>query len=267
MTLVPPIPDTAFISGAARSGTTALAYLLNLHPQLAFGIERFKFTILRQKNPQPDMFSSDRFFTFDENETNITPDAAEQFAAQYDRLRPKFDTVTVVGDKIPNLANWYRRLDKIFPGVRFIHLVREPVAVGRSWDGRAANSDDPQWNSAAKAPRGVERWLHENNSALQFRTGSPEQIRIVSYEAMFSSDPTALDLLLQFLGVEPATDEMHHARLEGAQRTKGKRFDDLGPQPEGVSDELWQDVVEMMRRLHNQVTPRIGGFLKPPPAT
>ncbi len=245
----------AFLSGVARSGTTAAVYLLNKHPEVAFGIERYKFIFLREKNPTSDLFGRDRFFAFDPNETNILPEASDQFTNQYAALQEKFDSVAVVGDKIPNLATRYREIIELFPDVRIVHMVREPTAVARSWERRAQNSED-DWSANADAANGIHRWILENKTALHFRRDFPDNILMVSYEGLFSDDPRTLNLIFKFLEVGPPTPHQHDVRRAGAERTAGKKFAELGEQPDYVDDDKWAQIEDLMPRLQRHVRPK-----------
>lgn len=244
-----------FLSGVARSGTTAAVYLLNRHPEVVLGIERFKFTFLRDQNANDQLFERERFFAFDENETNLLPEASRQFANEYEALDKKFDEALVVGDKIPNLGRCYREIVDLFPDVGIIHMVREPTAVADSWERRAQNSDD-QWAPGADAARGIGRWIFENSKALELQREFPENILIVSYEGLFSEDRRTLDRMCEFMGVGLAVPFQHKVRIAGSKRTKGKGFAELGPQPGYIDDEQWAKVTHLMPQLEEHATPR-----------
>lgn len=245
----------AFLSGVARSGTTGAVYLLNKHPDIALGIERFKFTILRDDNADVELFSRERFFAFDPSDTNLLPHESVQFTNQYARLEKKYDSALVVGDKIPNLSTRYYKLVELFPDTRIVHIVREPTAVANSWERRAQDEDD-RWADTADAERGISRWIVENSAALEFHNDFPDNILIVSYESFFSEDRRTLDRVCDFLGVGLAVPFQHKVRNAGAGRINGKKFSDLGPQPEYIDDKEWAKVVDLMPSLEEHVTER-----------
>ena len=91
--------------------------------------------------------------------------------------------------------------------------------------------------------------------AIRFRRHHPERIILVAYESLFSEDPRTLRLICRFLGVAPPTDQQHQSRLQGAKRTAGKHFLDLGDKPENVPSEQWDDVEHLMRRLSRNIRP------------
>jgi len=202
------------------------------------------------------MFLSERFFAFAPDETNITPVASKVVSAAYDAMRPKFRSALVVGDKIPHLGDWYERIRELFDGVKIVHLVREPAAVGRSWDRRAANKDDA-WSSTATASVAITRWLHENRRALQFFDKHPGQIAFACYETLFSDDPYGLEHVCGFLGVSP-TDAMRKMCDVSASRDLGS-FVPNKKKPEGTSDREWEQTRHLVSKLKNGVLARPQG--------
>ena len=92
-----------FIIGVARSGTTAMADLLNLHPEICIGIERYKFKFVRRGEFDAADFTPERFFDLRARDTNILPHNGGRWKAVYSRMRRKFPRAAVVGDKIPHL--------------------------------------------------------------------------------------------------------------------------------------------------------------------
>ena len=76
---------TLIVTGVARSGTTALGELLNAHPLVGLGIERFKFQFLREDNFSADLFTRERFFDFRPEDTNLIPELRPAWALRGDR--------------------------------------------------------------------------------------------------------------------------------------------------------------------------------------
>ena len=85
------MPGFAFVLGAARSGTTAMADLLNAHGRVCIGIERYKHLFDRTKRLDPALYEEERFFAFDASDTNILPDV-EPYRGTYQAMRPKSST-------------------------------------------------------------------------------------------------------------------------------------------------------------------------------
>ena len=56
--------QTIFVIGVGRSGTTAMAELLNMHDDICIGIERYKFKFVRLGEFEGNEFEPERFFRF-----------------------------------------------------------------------------------------------------------------------------------------------------------------------------------------------------------
>src|ERR1700691_148622 len=83
-----------FVAGCPRSGTSALAFLLNEHAGIALGFERFKRI---RGLLEPFHFTPSQFFSPVLAETDI------QGELLYRRLYERWQSgsVTVIGDKVP----------------------------------------------------------------------------------------------------------------------------------------------------------------------
>lgn len=157
-------PQYLFICGAPRSGTTLLARLLGANAAVVMGIERFKGPLARGTFT-PELFEPERFFSFEETDTNVKGPAYELHYAQ---SRAKFPAATYVGDKIPNL---YKKMEavgrKFGPDAQFIFCFRNVVDVAASWNARARKaSQGPggNWPETNDFRVGAKAW----NDSLRF---------------------------------------------------------------------------------------------------
>lgn len=190
------MPSFVFVCGVPRSGTTAFADLLNLHPQIVVGVERFKHLALRQaSNPQftPEVFTKSRFFDFRPDDTNIV--------RSYDA--EKYESALWVGDKVPRYYRHARTIFDRFPGAVMFYIVRGPHAVARSWNERSKNPGD-SWPETNNYVRAVEEWNRANRLAL--RLGRDHPFHIVSYEDLFSGSAATITAALAKLELAPTAE-------------------------------------------------------------
>jgi hypothetical protein len=206
-----------FIAGCPRSGTSALVFLLNEHPQLALGFERFKRT---RALLDPLHFAPAQFFSPVLAETDI------QGELLYRRLRERWrgGAVAVIGDKVPLYWRVLPELLERFPHGQLILLVRDPYDVAVSFDRRAADPGD-WWPAANDRTLALTMW----NEALERvraaeRAGFGERIFLASYEGLLAGEERWLDALLGFAGVRPtARLRAEHHRLAERWRAREQR--------------------------------------------
>lgn len=186
-----------FVCGTARSGTTALARLLNAHPQIALGIERYKNILLREPDPSFDyakLFTKDRFLSFEPGDSNI--DFAKSYTTDMNRARREFDDAIYVGDKVPGL---YKRLDFLhreYPDCVVVYIVRDPLYVATSWQARASDDADA-WKAGQDYVEAIEEWNRSLQAALEGRDLFGDNLIFVSYERLFFDrrTPTLRELM------------------------------------------------------------------------
>jgi glycosyltransferase involved in cell wall biosynthesis len=208
-----------FIAGCPRSGTSALVFLLNEHPLIALGFERFKRT---RALIEPFHFNAEQFFSPILAETDI------QGELLYRRLRERWRAgqVEVIGDKVPLYWRVLPELLERFPLGRLVLLVRDPYDVAVSFDRRA---DDPGdwWPAENDHSVAIDMWneaLERARSAEQ--AGYGERIFLAPYEALLAGDERSLASLLAFIGLPAST------RLQAEQHRLAERWRARTEQPE-----------------------------------
>lgn len=201
-----------FVAGCPRSGTTAITRLLNLHPDIVIGLERYKSLYGKMRDILPDMLSEEGFFNFQPGETNFAPSSNREAARFYEVAKEKFPGAKLLGDKYPQFFRFYGKVFERFPEARFVFIVRDPVAVAQSWQRRA--DDSSSWPQKNDARRSVAYW----NDALAY-TLAYAQIRegafvFVEFEELFRSKQKALAELFQRLGVDISDSVLDRVQSE-----------------------------------------------------
>jgi hypothetical protein len=191
-----------FVCGVARSGTTAFTQLMNLHPTIVVGIERYKFPLAKldlNSAMLAELFTNERFFDWSASDTNVRMKNG-QFEPVYDAARQRFSAATLVGDKIPGL---YRRVDELMaaaPDARIVYMLRAPLDVAQSWNARAIKGNT--WPAENDFHAAIPAWNESLTIALKHKEKHGTRFGIVSYDEVFG--PLALRylrVLQNWLGV------------------------------------------------------------------
>ena len=186
-----------FVSGCPRSGTTAFTRLLNGHPYVAIGIERYRLlTNRRPESLTPALFDKERFFEIKESDTTV------KAHRDYERLQRKWDSARIVGDKNPRYFLMYKRILEAFPQCKIAYLVRNIQPVASSWNARASNPSD-RWPGTNDYKPAVELWNKANKVSLEWIENHPDQIVAVNYESIFSGNKKHLERVLEGLEINP----------------------------------------------------------------
>jgi hypothetical protein len=211
-----------FISGCARSGTSATVTLLNHDPRVAVGMERFKYLRGRIR---PHHFRPDYFLNPSPDETNIMrPELYRDLRRKWEAERPSF-----VGDKVfthrrrsvlPHL--WHQ-----FSEPKLLYLLRDPEAVAGSYERRLANPADVNWPHDHR--RAVEDWNLNVAALRELAAARPEaDFFVVRYERLFSGDAEYLAELFGYLGLPVSPEvEAGFAELTSGWPKRQKRGDGL----------------------------------------
>ncbi|MHC0054331.1 sulfotransferase family protein [Actibacterium sp. D379-3] len=190
----------AFVTGCARSGTTALTRLLNKHPDICIGFERFS-KLHRRRELTPAHFEPGRFLDVDAGDTHY-PELTG-FRAFHAR---KIGQARVVGDKYPQLPNRYRSLFRAFPEARVVYILRDPFSIADSFERRAGNPDDG-WADDRGYMAAIEEWNDSLKRTEAIAKKRPDQVGIFCFHDLMIAG-TSLPRLYRFLGVDiPETDQ------------------------------------------------------------
>lgn len=253
---MPRMPQYLFVVGLGRSGTTALARVVGSHPQVALGVERYKFLWKPQNVHRlvPDLFAEERFFDFaGSRTTNITPDVPV-WSAYYEEVRGKYASAAYVGDKLTEPGTM-PALAEQFPRPRFLCIVRDVAEVAHSWQARATNPGDRGWRAEYDARAAVKFWNESLVTMLDVREQCPDLVCFVEYADFFgANDDRPLRRVLRFLQL-PMTDEIGsafaRARKTHREKIAPKRRDLPGDVAEFVEQEAAHELWHAARALGN----------------
>jgi len=192
----------AFVFGCSRSGSTALTRLLNLHPEVAIGFERFARRA-KAGDLVPELFEAERFADF-QPEDSFWGKGGWADTPWRQKVLDRFAGARVVGDKLPQLLGQMDQLQR-FPGAKVIFIVREPLGVAQSFDARARNPGDA-WQADRDWRASVEEFNRAVEDMAGFVQAGTHDTMVVNYATVFD-DLAEHRRLYDFLGVDPALAE------------------------------------------------------------
>jgi Sulfotransferase family len=239
-----------FVIGCGRSGTTLLFDLLKRHPALApttgqpdgedhvGWIEHGGALIAGLANPSAgDVGHVGYEFCLHMNEDDVTDQIRASMHRYYGaEVLEGRESIRVV-NKCPHLANKLRYVRSIFPDARFLHIVREPVAMVASWvkvmqavPGLALYWPDSAYpclwvfrthgTSVGSAPfqredrlfpgggllRLADYWAEVNGNIPRQLEDTRDQLLSLRYEDLVAQPQRMLRNITEFCGLEPFAD-------------------------------------------------------------
>lgn len=182
-----------FVAGCQRSGTTAFAEYMNVHPEVLLLRERYKFI---SHEVTPDLLSFERILAYSPGETNVPE---EQYVELLKRKDPR--KLRWIGDKNPDYYVFFGRLVRQNPGARFIVLYRPLEDVAESFDARARDPED-HWPAYFDFGKAVEVWNNALNHTRAFVEGPGAQVLVLDYRDFFYRNETCVPLISRFLEID-----------------------------------------------------------------
>ena len=181
--------DILFISGTARSGTTAMANMLNDQSGFLIGVERYN-RLFRAGEVTPGHFAPPRFLDIrpgDSHKKGGFPGIGDPGA--------RLSAASVIGDKFPQLYQHYDAIFARFPRARHIFMIRNPLSVAESYQARAQNPRDNWQRDFITA---VTDWNQSLAAVLALTRAQRGQVFIAEYEKVFF-EPGEMRRLFVFL--------------------------------------------------------------------
>ena len=205
-----------FVCGAPKSGTTWLQRILDAHPEVCCSgeghfIQRFSAPMARVVRDYNRELAAAAEQVY-EGEPYYGPVEQTEFDAMVrgfilTRLTARVEPQTRwVGDKTPTYTRHLDQLDRLFPGARIFHIVRDPrdVAVSRMAHSRRAGATEaatPGSDQHRQTVEGAVRMWREAVTAVDaFAAAHPGQVHELRYRDLHDDPIGETGRLFGFLG-------------------------------------------------------------------
>jgi hypothetical protein len=216
-----------FIGGAVKSGTTWIQILLDSHPQLACrGEGHLANTLLPMMRYVSEKHGKqvDRWNRVLFSETHGFPRLREEDTIQLVRTAARMlldryggdPQIVAIGEKTPLNVLHFSTLAEMFPGARFIHMVRDGRdCTVSNW--HQAMRTRPGWIEAefgGEFSRYVDHfapvWARHSSAGERYVRDHPETSRQLRYEELKAEPHRQVQALLEFLGVPADSVTVQH---------------------------------------------------------
>lgn len=191
-----PLQHPLFIVGAVRSGTTLFILMLDRHPCI-YNFGEFEFAVNRARGDDfPDL---DAYLAMIEQDRQFQDSGLEiRTRTDYRSLVQDFLLQFHERDRSPVIsASVHSRFDllpQLFPGARFIHIVRDPRDVARSYISMG-------W--VGNVHEGVHYWLEAEQRWERLRSRLAEGTYLdIRSEELVSAPEQTLTRVSTFIGVD-----------------------------------------------------------------
>ena len=220
--------ELCLIVGSPRSGTTWLHSLINAHPVVGGPVEI-----------ETNLFRACRNFHLNAAGPQV---GRVDEAARYQALREFCDAMlgphlgrgeTIFAEKTPSHALFLDQIQGIYPGVKVVHIVRDPRDVIRS--------GLEMEHSTLDADTAARRWTNWSRRlrADAERLGSVVTVR---YEDVLADPRSAMTEIFGCLGVEVDPEVLH--RVGGVVGRRVSQFNTTGPVGAGKWSQLPGDLID-----------------------
>jgi len=197
----------ALVTGAPRSGTTALVELLNCHPDIAMMNERYNRLVAREEVGL-DHFLSDRLRDFQDGDGS--PVAFGMDVTQ--QALSKLGSAKVVGDKVPRPRNMFKLAQRL-GNAPVIAILREPQGMAESYMGRVRRAEmqlAKGGNATWQTQRDFKAAVREFNDYVELlrdmsasKSGGTMPWLLIDYVSLFSG-AFPVERIFEFLDLDPS---------------------------------------------------------------
>jgi sulfotransferase family protein len=208
-----------FIGGVMKSGTTWLQLLLDAHPQVSCNGEghftRGLAPTLHAALHQHDQLIAQKNKTiFNEmqgyrglGEEDVQYLLASSIALYLLRQSKDKTAARAVGEKSPKNVLYFDVFDSLFPGAKFIHIVRDgrDCAISGWFHNLRVARDLTKKNHESMnfyVTNFIDGWAKDVGAAQLIAEAHPARVRQVRYEDLAANTEQVLANLLQFLDVD-----------------------------------------------------------------
>jgi hypothetical protein len=188
-----------FLAGLHRSGTTLLARLLAAHPEVSgfsdTGVAADEGQHLQTVYPAAQVWGGPGRFGFAPEAHFTEEQASEEKAAQlFAEWSPHWDlTRPVLLEKSPPNLLKTRYLQGLFPGSRFVVIVRHPIPV---------SIPTARWRGTRRYDRLFAHWLR-CHALFEADRARLEHVHVLTYEQLVREPEETLRGIFAFLDLEP----------------------------------------------------------------
>lgn len=236
-----------FIVGCGRSGTTLLRAMLHHHPKIAVPPEALSLIDFLRSVNRLSIEQARRALVKDYELREWGVPLREADFADCTTVVELIERVHEVyarhhgkrawGHKTPRMVRHADLLAHAFPAAKFVHVVRDPRAVARSFQRSPVHRSNPLY--AAR------RWRRDVEAGRDFAERLPDRAMEVRYEDLVAEPEATLRGISDFLNI--AFDPAMLDYVDDARGDYGKYHEQihekLASKPDPSRIELWRDTL------------------------
>jgi len=223
-----------FVVGSVKSGTTWIMNFLNGHPQIVVrGEGAFTYQLVpalqqalalfNQHQKAMDPIAQLRDIDLLLTSRCMIDSQLLRYVAESGR---DFNTLRIVGDKTPQHSISMPLLAQLYPGAKFIHIIRDPRDVATSAWFHFGKSDPRSFEDFLRHYI-TQVWPVNVGGARQAAPAIGDRYYEVKYETLIEDETTEIRKMLKFLGAD-ASDEAVQACVQAGDFKKRSGGRDRG---------------------------------------